>query len=122
MSAPAPVIRSCRGVWSRRLAEADLVLYDALVSPAAVSLAVNAQRILVGHQRGSETIGQKAINRTLVRAARRRRRVVRLEGGVPFVFGRGGEEALALRRRGLPSRFAWRLLGARRLPGLASIP
>ena len=82
---------------ARRLAEADLVLYDALVSPATVAVASRAQRIFVGRRRGAETMGQEAIIRTLIRAARRGRRVVRLKGGDPFVFGRGGEEALALK-------------------------
>ena len=68
---------------ARRLAEADLVLYDALVAPATVSLARHAQRILVGRRKGSETVGQDAIIRTLIRAAKRGRRVVRLKGGDP---------------------------------------
>ena len=107
---------------ARRLAEADLVLYDALVSPATVSLAVKAQRILVGRRRGSETVGQQAINRTLVRAARRGRRVVRLKGGDPFVFGRGGEEALALAQAGIAFEIVPGVSSALSAPGLASIP
>ena len=86
---------------ARRLAEADLVLYDALVSSAAVSVATRAQLVMVGRRSGSETMGQKAIIRTLIRATRRGKRVVRLKGGDPFVFGRGGEEALALRAAGV---------------------
>jgi uroporphyrin-III C-methyltransferase/precorrin-2 dehydrogenase/sirohydrochlorin ferrochelatase len=107
---------------ARRLAEADLVLYDALVSPATVSLAVNAQKILVGRRKGSETIGQEAINRTLVRAARRGRRVVRLKGGDPFVFGRGGEEALALASAGIAFEIVPGVSSALAAPALASIP
>jgi uroporphyrin-III C-methyltransferase / precorrin-2 dehydrogenase / sirohydrochlorin ferrochelatase len=107
---------------ARRLAEADLVLYDALVSPAAVSLATNAQKILVGRRKGSETVGQEAINRTLVRAARRGRRVVRLKGGDPFVFGRGGEEALALASAGIPFEIVPGISSALAAPALASIP
>jgi uroporphyrin-III C-methyltransferase/precorrin-2 dehydrogenase/sirohydrochlorin ferrochelatase len=86
---------------ARRLAEADLVLYDALVSPAVVSLADRAQQIMVGRRSGTATTGQDAIIRTMIRAARRGKRVVRLKGGDPFVFGRGGEEALALRVAGI---------------------
>jgi uroporphyrin-III C-methyltransferase/precorrin-2 dehydrogenase/sirohydrochlorin ferrochelatase len=107
---------------ARRLAEADLVLYDALVSPATVSLSVKAQRILVGRRRGSETVGQEAVNRTLVRAARRGRRVVRLKGGDPFVFGRGGEEALALAQAGVAFEIVPGVSSALSAPGLASIP
>ncbi len=107
---------------ARRLAEADLVLYDALVEPAAVSLAAHAQRILVGRRRGSETIGQEAIIRTLIRAARRGRRVVRLKGGDPFVFGRGGEEALALAAAGIAFEIIPGVSSALAAPALASIP
>ena len=107
---------------ARRLAEADLVLYDALVSPAAVSLATRAQKILVGRRKGSETVGQEAINRTLVRAARRGRRVVRLKGGDPFVFGRGGEEALALATAGIHWEIVPGISSAIAAPALASIP
>jgi len=107
---------------ARRLAEADLVLYDALVSDAALSLAANAQRIFVGRRRGSATIGQEAIIRTLVRSARRGRRVVRLKGGDPFVFGRGGEEALALAGAGVPFEVVPGISSALAAPALASIP
>jgi uroporphyrin-III C-methyltransferase / precorrin-2 dehydrogenase / sirohydrochlorin ferrochelatase len=107
---------------ARRLAEADLVLYDALVSPAAVSLATRAQLILVGRRRGSETIGQDAIIRTLIRAARRGKRVVRLKGGDPFVFGRGGEEAIALAGAGIPFEIVPGVSSAFAAPALASIP
>ena len=107
---------------ARRLAEADLVLYDALVSPAAVSLATRAQKVLVGRRKGSEPVGQEAINRTLVRAARRGRRVVRLKGGDPFVFGRGGEEALALANTGIHFEIVPGVSSALAAPALASIP
>ncbi len=107
---------------ARRLAEADLVLYDALVSPATVSLATEAQLILVGRRRGSETIGQDAIIRTLIRAARRGKRVVRLKGGDPFVFGRGGEEAIALAGAGIPFEIVPGVSSAFAAPALASIP
>lgn len=107
---------------ARRLAEADLVLYDALVSPAAVSLAARAQKVLVGRRKGSETVGQEAINRTLIRAAQRGRRVVRLKGGDPFVFGRGGEEALALANAGIHFEIVPGVSSALAAPALASIP
>jgi len=107
---------------AHRLAEADLVLYDALVSSETVSLARKAQRILVGRRRGSQPIGQDAIIRTLIRAARRGRRVVRLKGGDPFIFGRGGEEALALASAGVPFEVVPGISSAFAAPALASIP
>jgi uroporphyrin-III C-methyltransferase / precorrin-2 dehydrogenase / sirohydrochlorin ferrochelatase len=107
---------------ARRLAEADLVLYDALISPAVLSLATRAQRIFVGRRSGSDTLGQDAILRTLIRAARRGRRVVRLKGGDPFVFGRGGEEALALAAAGVPFEVVPGVSSAFAAPALASIP
>jgi uroporphyrin-III C-methyltransferase/precorrin-2 dehydrogenase/sirohydrochlorin ferrochelatase len=107
---------------ARRLAEADLVLYDALVSPATVSLATRAQRVFVGRRRGAQTMGQDAIIRTLIRAARRGRRVVRLKGGDPFVFGRGGEEALALQAAGVKFEIVPGVSSAFAAPAAASIP
>jgi uroporphyrin-III C-methyltransferase/precorrin-2 dehydrogenase/sirohydrochlorin ferrochelatase len=107
---------------ARRLAEADLVLYDALVSPATVARARHAQRILVGRRKGSETTGQDAIIRTLIRAARRGRRVVRLKGGDPFVFGRGGEEALALKAAGVAFEIVPGVSSALAGPASAFIP
>jgi uroporphyrin-III C-methyltransferase/precorrin-2 dehydrogenase/sirohydrochlorin ferrochelatase len=107
---------------ARRLSEADLVLYDALVSPAIVSLAKHAQQIFVGRRRGSATMGQDAIIRTMIRAARRGRRVVRLKGGDPFVFGRGGEEALALKAAGITFEVVPGVSSAFAAPAAASIP
>jgi len=107
---------------ARRLAEADLVLYDALVSPAIVSLARNAQQICVGRRKGSAPTGQDAIIRTLIRAARRGRRVVRLKGGDPFMFGRGGEEALALKAAGVAYEVVPGVSSALAAPASASIP
>ncbi len=107
---------------ARRLAEADLVLYDALVSSATLSLAKRAQRVFVGRRRGSETMGQDAIIRTLIRAARRGRRVVRLKGGDPFVFGRGGEEALALKSANVPFEVVPGISSALAAPAAAAIP
>ena len=81
---------------ARALAEADLVLYDALVSPGALALAPRAQRFFVGKRAGLAATDQETIHRLMIRAARRGKRVVRLKGGDPFVLGRGGEEGLAL--------------------------
>ena len=71
-----------------RLAEADLVLYDALVDPQALELAPRARRFYVGKRAGRHSITQEAIHRLMIRAARRGARVVRLKGGDPFVLGR----------------------------------
>ena len=80
----------------RRLEEADVIFYDALVDLDALALAPHARRVFVGKRAGRAAMRQETINRLLIRAARRGERVVRLKGGDPFVFGRGGEEALAL--------------------------
>lgn len=87
---------------AQRLAEADLVLYDALVDPAALALAPSARRVFVGRRAGHPAVRQAFINRLMIRAARRGRKVVRLKGGDPFVLGRGGEEGLALAAAGVP--------------------
>ena len=105
-----------------RLAAADLVLYDALVDPEALALAPRAQRIFVGKRAGRPAVTQEFIIRLLVRAASRGRRVVRLKGGDPFVFGRGGEEALALAAAGLPFEVVPGISAAIAAPALAGIP
>src|SRR6266851_3410345 len=79
-----------------RLRAADLVLYDALIDNRILKYARRAQRFFVGKRAGRHAMAQTAIHRLMIRAARRGRHVVRLKGGDPFVFGRGGEEALAL--------------------------
>lgn len=106
----------------RRLEDADLVLYDALVDPEVLALAPGAQRIFVGKRAGRPAVRQAFINRLLVRAARRGRKVVRLKGGDPFVFGRGGEEALALLAAGIPFEVVPGISSAIAAPGLAGIP
>ena len=107
---------------ARRLAEADLVLYDALVNPDVLELAGSAQRVFVGKRAGRPAVRQEFINRLLVRAARRGRTVVRLKGGDPFVFGRGGEEALALVAAGVPFEIVPGISSAIAAPALAGIP
>ncbi len=84
------------------LRRADLVLYDALVDDRVVALARRAQRFFVGKRAGRHALSQAEIQALMIRAARRGRQVVRLKGGDPFVFGRGGEEAQALQRAGIP--------------------
>ena len=85
-----------------RLRRADLVLFDALVPGPIVRLARRARRFPVGKRAGRPSMRQETIHALMIRAARRGQHVVRLKGGDPFVFGRGGEEALALRAAGVP--------------------
>jgi uroporphyrin-III C-methyltransferase/precorrin-2 dehydrogenase/sirohydrochlorin ferrochelatase len=105
-----------------RLAAADVVFYDALVDSDVLELAGTAQRIYVGKRAGRPAIRQTLINQLLVRAARRGQRVVRLKGGDPFVFGRGGEEALALVAAGIPFEIVPGISSAIAAPALAGIP
>lgn len=87
----------------RVLNEADVILHDRLVSPEVLQLARrDAERIEVGKQAGHHHATQERINALLIEHALAGRRVVRLKGGDPFVFGRGGEELEALRAHGIP--------------------
>jgi uroporphyrin-III C-methyltransferase / precorrin-2 dehydrogenase / sirohydrochlorin ferrochelatase len=86
----------------RALQDADIVFYDELVSPEILDRARrDAARVPVGRRVGKPGIGQDAINRLLIEAAKSGQRAVRLKGGDPFVFGRGGEEVEALRKAGV---------------------
>ena len=106
----------------RRLAEADIVIYDALVATEVLALAPSAKRIFVGRRAGRPAPGQEFINALLVRMAQRGQRVVRLKGGDPFVFGRGGEEALALAIAGVPFEIVPGVSAAIAAAALAWIP
>ena len=105
-----------------RLAGAEVVLYDALVDPRVLRLAPRAHCFLVGKRAGRPGVSQRAIERLLVRAARRGKRVVRLKCGDPFVFGRGGEEAQALAAAGVPFEVVPGVSAAIAAPALAGIP
>ena len=85
----------------RRVEEADLVLYDALVDAEALRRLTRAQCFCVGKRAGRASVKQDTINRLMIRAARQGKRVVRLKGGDPFVFGRGAEEMLVLAHAGI---------------------
>jgi uroporphyrin-III C-methyltransferase/precorrin-2 dehydrogenase/sirohydrochlorin ferrochelatase len=86
----------------RALQDADVVFYDELVSPEVLDRARrDAARIPVGRRVGKPGIGQDAINKLMIAAAKSGQRAVRLKGGDPFVFGRGGEEVEALRDAGV---------------------
>jgi uroporphyrin-III C-methyltransferase/precorrin-2 dehydrogenase/sirohydrochlorin ferrochelatase len=96
-----PDLLTLRGLHA--LADADVVFYDELVTTAVLDRARRgAEQVFVGKRRGEPGIGQDEINRRLAAAARAGRRVVRLKGGDPFVFGRGGEELDYLRKAGVP--------------------
>ena len=83
----------------RALQDADVVFYDELVSPEILDrVRRDASRVPVGRRVGKPGIGQDAINRLLIEAAKSGQRAVRLKGGDGFVFGRGGEEVEALAR------------------------
>jgi uroporphyrin-III C-methyltransferase / precorrin-2 dehydrogenase / sirohydrochlorin ferrochelatase len=105
-----------------RLRAADLVLFDALVDDRVLKLARRAQRFYVGKRAGRHALSQLEIHAMMIRAARRGRRVVRLKGGDPFVFGRGGEEALALRDAGIPFEIVPGVTSLIAAPALAGIP
>ncbi len=86
------------------LASADAVLHDALVPPAILALAATQHLEPVGKRAGCKGANQLRINQRLVALAHQGLRVVRLKGGDPLIFGRGGEEALALLSAGIPFR------------------
>ncbi len=106
----------------RRLEEADLVLYDALVDARALRRFTRAQCFCVGKRAGRESVRQETIHRLMIRAARAGKRVVRLKGGDPFVFGRGAEEALALAMAGIPFEVVPGVSSAIAAAELARIP
>ncbi len=86
----------------RALQDADVVFHDELVSPEILDrIRRDAARVPVGRRVGRPGLGQDAINKLLIDAARQGQRVVRLKGGDAFVFGRGGEEIEALRAAGI---------------------
>jgi uroporphyrin-III C-methyltransferase/precorrin-2 dehydrogenase/sirohydrochlorin ferrochelatase len=87
----------------RLLQSADVVLYDRLVAPQIVDMARrDAERIYVGKSRAQHSVPQQEINQLLLELAQAGNRVVRLKGGDPFIFGRGGEEIELLAQHGVP--------------------
>ena len=107
---------------ARLLATADVVVHDALVGDGVLALIPeSADRIDVGKRPG-QTIPQEMISALLVELGRQGKRVVRLKGGDPFVFGRGGEEALALREAGLEFEVVPGITSSIAAPAAAGIP
>lgn len=110
-------------VKARRLIEeADVVLHDKLPGPAIIDLVPEAKREDVGKRPGGERTPQAEINERLVELAREGKTVVRLKGGDPFVFGRGGEEATHLADAGVPFEIVPGVTAATAGPGVAGIP
>ncbi len=105
------------------LAEADVVVYDRLVDPELLLTApATAERVFVGKERGRQELSQEGINQLLKERAQQGLTVVRLKGGDPFVFGRGGEEAQALAAAGIAFEVAPGVTSAIAGPAYAGIP
>jgi uroporphyrin-III C-methyltransferase / precorrin-2 dehydrogenase / sirohydrochlorin ferrochelatase len=106
----------------KRVQEADLVLYDALIDADALRRLTAAPCFCVGKRAGRASVRQDTIHRLMIGAAKKGKRVVRLKGGDPFVFGRGAEEALALTEAGVAFEVVPGVTTAVAAPGLAGIP
>lgn len=116
-----PELITVRGL--NRLRACEVVVYDRLVSPELLEAAPGwARRIYAGKEPGGPAHDQREIEALLIHEARAGRRVVRLKGGDPFVFGRGGEEALALIAAGIPVELVPGVSSATAVPALAGIP
>ncbi|MBU1149347.1 MAG: uroporphyrinogen-III C-methyltransferase, partial [Proteobacteria bacterium] len=116
-----PGLITLRGVQCIR--EADVIIYDHLVSPEILRHAGEKTRLIyAGKQGGDHTLSQWEINNLLVAEARQGAIVARLKGGDPFIFGRGGEEAEVLREAGIPFEVVPGISSAVAVPAYAGIP
>ena len=116
-----PDLITRKGLRCLRLA--DVVVYDRLVSPELLDEApLRAERIIAGKKPGCHAMTQEQISALLIHYARLGYAVVRLKGGDPFVFGRGGEEALALSSAGIPFEIVPGVSSAIAVPAYAGIP
>ncbi len=105
------------------LQRADVVVYDYLANPRLLQLApVKSKKIYVGKKGSSHSVEQDHINQLLVKEAQKGKTVVRLKGGDPYIFGRGGEEALALRRSQVAFEVVPGVTSAIAVPAYAGIP
>ena len=115
-----PSLLTLRG--AQLLAVAQVVVYDALVNPALLNHCPKAKLFYVGKKAASHSMTQERINALLVEQAKAGHRVVRLKGGDPFVFGRGGEECEALGAAGVPFEVVPGITAAIAVPAYAGIP
>jgi uroporphyrinogen III methyltransferase/synthase len=105
------------------IATVDVILYDRLVGPGIIDGArADAQLVFVGKEGGGEAVPQEETERLMVEHATAGRSVLRLKGGDPFVFGRGGEEALTLRAAGIPFEIVPGITAGIAAPAYAGIP
>ena len=107
----------------RYLRAADVVVYDRLINLSLLDeVRPEAERLFAGKEPGCHSMKQEEINSLLIKYARQGRLVVRLKGGDPFIFGRGGEEALALAHAGIPFEIVPGVSAAIAVPAYAGIP
>lgn len=126
-----PVILAGAGIGGRdnitlalykALARADVIVYDRLMDPTILDFAPHAEKIYVGKAAEKHTMAQEDIQALLENYYRAGKRVIRLKGGDPYVFGRGGEEALYLSQRSIPFRVISGITSGVAVPAMAGIP